>query len=178
MNTQVELFSDQLAPEQERLILERTEKWIKLANRHYGLDLDVPTVNFNVKGTAWGYYMRRGKKVTIRFNPLLFARYFQEGLQDTVPHEVAHYVVDSMYTGRPRPHGPEWREVMNLFGIKNPRATSDYDTTGLEVRRQRRFSYACGCQNHEVSTTRHKRILKGAKYLCRTCGQELSAISQ
>jgi len=99
LNTQVELFSDQLAPEQERLILERTEKCIKLANRHYGLDLDTPTVTFNVKGTAWGYYMRRGKKVTIRFNPLLFARYFQEGLQDTVPHEVAHYVVDSMYTG-------------------------------------------------------------------------------
>ncbi len=173
MINQVELFSEQLASEQEDLVLERVAQCVRLANKAYEVDLPVPPIRFSVKGTAWGYYQRRGKHVEIRFNPLLFARYFQEGLEDTVPHEIAHYFVDSMYTGRPKPHGPEWREVMNLFGIENPRATSDYDTSGLGVRKQKRMKYRCACQIHEVSKTRHNRMLRGSKYLCRSCNQEL-----
>lgn len=170
---QVELFSEQLASEQQELVLERAAQCVRLANKAFGVDLPVPKIRFSVKGTAWGYYQRRGKKIEIRFNPLLFARYFQEGLQDTVPHEIAHYFVDAMYTGRPKPHGREWREVMHVFGIENPRATSDYDTTGLGVRKQQRIKYRCSCQTHEVSKTRHNRMLRGSKYQCISCHEEL-----
>lgn len=173
MINQVELFSEQLASEQKELVLERAAQCVRLANKTFGVDLPVPKIRFSVKGTAWGYYQRRGKKVEIRFNPMLFARYFQEGLQDTVPHEIAHYFVDAMYTGRPKPHGPEWREVMHVFGIENPRATSNYDTTGLGVRKQQRIKYRCSCQVHEVSKTRHNRMLRGSKYQCISCHEEL-----
>jgi len=173
LTNQVELFSEQLASEQKELILERAAQCVYLANKTYGVDLPVPNIRFSVKGTAWGYYQRRGKKIEIRFNPLLFARYFQEGIEDTVPHEIAHYFVDSMYTGRPKPHGKEWREVMHVFGIENPRATSNYDTTGLDVRKQTRIKYRCSCQTHEVSKTRHNRMLRGSKYQCISCHDEL-----
>ena len=140
-------------------------------------ELIVPEVRFDIDGAAWGYYMRRGKKRWIRYNPLLFSRYYEEGLNETVPHEVAHYVVDciddSVAGKRSMPHGAEWKSVMKFLGVSNPRATATYDTSGLNIRRQNRYVYRCGCRNHELTTTRHKRVLRGQHYLCRVCGDEL-----
>jgi SprT protein len=52
----------------------------------------------------------------------------------------------------------------------SPRATGRYDLSGLPLRRQRRFTYRCGCQTHQLSTVRHNRVQRGeAIYLCRQC---------
>lgn len=157
-------------------VLERTRELVERANAHFGLALPVPRVDFDINGVAWGYYVRHGTRVRIRFNPVLFERAFAESLNDTVPHEVAHYVVDHAFSRRAKPHGSEWQRVMRLFGVDKPKATARYDTEGLSVRRQRRFAYRCDCREHEITTTRHRRALRGVRYVCRECQAALRPI--
>lgn len=164
-----------LSVQQQNQVIAKTEACIGLATEHYGLQLKPIQVLFDIKGSAWGYYVRKHKQQLIRYNPWLFARHFTEGLNDTVPHEVAHYIVDMRYRRRCKPHGPEWREVMQFFGIEKPRATAHYRLDGIPVRRQRRHVYYCDCQAHEISSTRHYRIQRGIKYACRRCGSHLRA---
>jgi SprT protein len=104
----------------------------------------------------------------------LFARYFDDNLQNTIPHEVAHYVVDVLHGMRDtRPHGKEWQKVMHVLGAV-PQRTHQYDLQGIPQRRQRRFTYHCGCNVYQLTTRRHNLILNGERrYLCRSCNSEL-----
>jgi len=130
-------------------------------------------VRFDLQGRAAGQFRQTGgllnRKRWIRFNPWVFAADFAHHLTDTVPHEVAHYLV-ALQHPRARPHGPEWADWMRFFG-RVPRATGDYSLEGVPVRRQRRHPYACACPGrvHPISTTRHNRILRGIVYLCPDC---------
>ncbi|HIP67025.1 MAG TPA: metallopeptidase [Chromatiales bacterium] len=158
---------------QQNTVINQTHALIEQANRLFDLRLKPINVLFDIRGSAWGYYVRIQRDRLIRYNPWLFEKYFTEGMNDTVPHEVAHYVVDMRYRKHCKPHGAEWREVMQLFGVTQPRATSRHGLDGLPVRRQQRFRYACACQKHEISTTRHRRILRGQQYLCRRCHEAI-----
>ncbi len=134
------------------------------------IQLPAVEIRFDLSGRAAGMYrVHRGRR-WIRYNPYIFARYFDEGLAETVPHEVAHYATDVLHgLGNIRPHGVEWQALMRALGA-TPRATARYDLTGIPVRRQRRFSYRCNCNTHRLSTRRHNRICRGhAAYVCRRC---------
>lgn len=134
--------------------------------------IEIPAIDirFDLNGRAAGMYRVRQGRRCIRYNPYIFARYFDEGLAETVPHEVAHYATDVLYgLGNIRPHGAEWQGLMRALGVI-PRATACYDLTGIPVRRQRRFSYRCSCTTHHLSTRRHNRIHRdSAAYVCRRC---------
>ncbi len=127
-------------------------------------------ISFDLSGRAAGMYRVRQGRRCIRYNPYILARYFDEGLAETVPHEVAHYATDVLYgLENIRPHGAEWQALMRALGA-TPRATAKYDLTGIPVRRQRRFVYRCSCSTHQLSTRRHNRIHRdSAAYLCRRC---------
>ncbi|WJW75427.1 SprT-like domain-containing protein [Thiohalobacter sp. IOR34] len=131
-------------------------------------------VRFDLIGRAAGMYRRRGAERCIRYNPYLFARYFEDSLANTVPHEVAHYVVDLLtVSARPRPHGSEWQAVMRALGVE-PRLRHDYDLRGIPQRRQRQVLYRCACSSHRLGIRRHQRLLRGeASYHCRNCGAVL-----
>ncbi len=133
-----------------------------------------PPVRFDLSGCAAGQYRVLRGEAAIRYNPWIFARYFDDNLSETVPHEVAHFVVDQLWgLRRVRAHGAEWQSVMRALGAE-PRATARYDLTGLPVRRQRRFAYRCACRAHELTTCRHNRVQRGeARYHCRQCGHTL-----
>ncbi len=140
-----------------------------------GIPLNPPPVLFDLKGSAAGMFCARGRDVWLRFNPWLFANDFVTHLNDTVTHEVAHLGIHRLFRGGRgvRPHGAEWQGLMLALGA-NPRATFTGDMSNIPMRRQRRFSYVCGCQKHEVSTTRHNRIHRyGTVYRCRYCGENL-----
>ena len=139
-------------------------------------------VRFDLRGRAAGQFRLqrrgfRGPERWIRFNPWVFAADFAHHLAETVPHEVAHYLV-SLQHPKARPHGPEWAAWMRFFG-REPRATGSYSLEGVPVRRQRRHPYACGCPGriHPLSTTRHNRILRGTLYLCPDCRAPLVPVT-
>ncbi len=135
-------------------------------------------VSFDLRGRAAGMYRVRCRQPLIRYNPYIFARYFEHGLQATVPHEVAHYITDRLYgLDKVRPHGEEWQSVMRALGAE-PRASVRLDLSGMPLRRQQRFAYRCDCTVYQLSTCRHNRIIKGAaRYHCRLCGVALTPAS-
>lgn len=158
---------------QRAAVIEATHAWIGRAGALYGRRFEPIPVLFDLSGRAAGMYrVQRGTRV-IRYNPYLFAKYPHDSLTVTVPHEVAHYITERLYgLRRVRPHGPEWRAVMRDFGV-DPAATADHDLDGIPGRRQRRHPYRCACLVHPLTTRRHNLILRGARYRCRRCGDEL-----
>ncbi|HFD80991.1 MAG TPA: metallopeptidase (SprT family) [Gammaproteobacteria bacterium] len=163
-----------IGEEQRQQVEQATADWLQRAGELYGTRFPLIPVAFDLMGRCAGMYrVRRGRRC-IRYNPWLFARYFEDSLAQTVPHEVAHYVTDALYGIRNvRPHGAEWRAIMRSLGVE-PRASGQYDLQGIPVRRQQRHRYRCGCDRHLLSSCRHNRIRRGeARYLCRRCGQAL-----
>lgn len=137
-----------------------------------GVNMPPPDIRYDLAGTSAGQYMRRktGQHPhLLRFNPYLLALYPDESLQTTIPHEVAHYAVALVHGNRRlRPHGAEWRQMMKWLGV-SPERTHEFDVTRVPRRAQRRWTYICSCSTHELSTTRHNRVLGGNRYYCRKC---------
>lgn len=155
---------------QKRQVELATVSYIKVASGHYGRKFAPISVDFDLRGKCAGMYEVRGSSKRIRFNPWLFAKYYEESLSDTVIHEVAHYLVDCMYgLRRVKPHGDEWKSIMIDFGAP-PKATGDYDLTGIPTRQYAKFAYKCPCRTHQLTGVRHKRIVqRGYQYRCQYC---------
>ncbi len=160
--------------ERKQLVERETERFIAEAGDIFSRRFRRIPVLFDLKGTAAGMFKMEGRRRWIRYNPWIFAKHFEENLADTVPHEVAHYIVYEVFGHRGiKPHGEEWRMLMTAFGAE-PRATFHLELEGIPHRRQRTHPYRCTCRDHEVSTTRHNRMLRGTgRYHCRYCDAEL-----
>lgn len=171
-----------LSEDQCSLVTTRVRDLLYKARKKLGMDFPLPGIRFDLAGKAAGQYrcepgVLGGRNHLLRFNPYLLYRHFSDGLETTVPHEVAHYVVAfRVGTRRVKPHGREWRQMMELFGA-TPEVTHRYDMAGVPVRRQRKWLYECACRRHELSTTRHRRVVGGTTtYRCTRCGGTLAAV--
>jgi len=159
-------------------VVDVTLGYIEKASQLYSTCFAVIPICFDLRGKSSGIYQRAGNQKKIRFNPWLFAKDFQQSIEETVPHEVAHYITDCLWTkARIKPHGCEWQSVMKALGVL-PKVTGDYDLTGVPVKQYQRFAYHCGCQVHQLTLIRHRRIAVGqARYHCRICQGPLKAVS-
>jgi len=89
-----------------------------------------PKLLFDLKGTqiagmaVTGYKNPRQLEQWVRIHPDLMQRYPVRMIQQTVPHEIAHLVVDWYLPRGTEPHGPEWMMVMVYFG-RPPRPFHD-----------------------------------------------------
>src|SRR5688572_18563382 len=120
--------------QQQEQVLEQTRLYIKRAGEIFGRVFDSVPVLFDLKGRIAGMYRIRHRQRQIRYNPHVFAKYFEDNINVTVPHEVAHYVVDCLYGLRKvRPHGMEWKAIMQSFGADASR-TCRYDFSGIPVK--------------------------------------------
>jgi len=163
-----------ITTQQRERVIEQTNHYIQLAAVHYGKKFKTIDILFDLSGGTAGMYRVTKRQRWIRYNPYIFSRYFEDNLQTTVPHEVAHYISDQLYgLKKIRPHGIEWKSVMQQFGVK-PEVTGNYNLDGIPQRKQQRHDYHCGCMVHQLSSVRHNRVqLKGAKYFCKKCKQVL-----
>lgn len=171
----------------ETVVLDCLDK----AQKRFGISsvTKIPEVRFNTKGKTAGWACWNGGRPYIDINPILLNENVEEVVNQTVPHEVAHIVVNEVYenarvrdswTNRRQiaPHGHEWQQVMRLFG-KEPHRCHQMDTSTIQKLRSRgnRFVYKCNCMEHEVSITRHNRVsFKGMIYRCRLCGGDLKFV--
>ena len=154
-----------------RQVIEHTREFVGRGSRLLKRSFDLPEIRFDLRGRAAGQFRQYRRQSLIRYNPWVFAVDFTHHLAETVPHEVAHYLVFSTF-GRVRPHGEEWQRVMRAFGVQ-PRARGGYDISGVPTRRQRRYGYRCRCREYQLTATRHNRVSKGVQYHCRGCGELL-----
>jgi SprT protein len=158
----------------QQQVVDATTRYILQGSDHFGRAFDQVPVRFDLKGRAAGMYQVQNRQRFIRYNPYLFAKYYDDNLQQTVPHEVAHYLCDVVYGLRSiRPHGAEWKQLMYLFGARIE-ATCRYDLAGIPSRSQRRHPYRCQCTTHLLSTRRHNNVTnRRMRYFCRSCGMVL-----
>ncbi len=154
-----------------------TDEFIFRAEKLFNTPLERIPVAFDLKGRSAGMFRIKNGEKQIRYNPWIFSLHYESNLHDTVPHEVAHYVVSTLFGSRGiKPHGSEWQNVMIALG-REPKTTCDFSIEGIPGRQMRYFAYRCVCQDHKVSSIRHNRILKGQIYHCRRCRSQLEAIS-
>lgn len=105
------------------------EHWVTMARTIPALarserpPIPVPKVVYDLKlGGVAGMAVTVGRRVGsieqwIRINPDLMQRYPVRMIQQTIPHEVAHLVVDWYRPHAREPdHGPAWMAVMVYFG--------------------------------------------------------------
>ncbi len=165
---------DPIDSAQREEVCAETARYVAKAGQLLDYEFPAVPVEFDLSGTTAGMFKVHGKRQWIRYNPWIFAKYYDENLRSTVPHEVAHYIVHHLYERRRvKPHGPEWQAVMAGFDA-DPGVTFDLDLSGVPQRRQRNYPYFCGCQTHAVSSTRHNRVQRGkASYQCATCHGDL-----
>lgn len=175
-----------IGDEKQREVIDRTEHYIHLGGELLSQKFDRIPVYFDLKGRTAGMYkvVGSGRRVQrqIRYNPWIFAKYYENNLNVTVPHEVAHYLVDCVHNSkwkgsrRVRPHGVEWKSVMAAFGVDS-RVTSNFDLEGVPQRQMRQFLYRCGCKDHSLSVRRHNKVhRREASYRCRHCGEVLAPV--
>lgn len=167
-----------ISESQQNQVLNCTHHYIDLAGKLFNRTFDNIPVNFKLTGRAAGMYHVKNYIRYIRYNPYIFSKYFDDNMQNTVPHEVAHYIADLVYGIRNiKPHGKEWSSIMRQFGVE-PKVRCDYSLDGVPHYRHRRFDYSCQCRTHAISTRRHNMILKGNRqYFCTSCNSLLNYIS-
>lgn len=113
---------------------------------------------------------RVGAPGTLELNAAYLQRHPEEMLEETVAHELAHLIVFHLNPQRREPpHGAQWQRVMREWFDVEPERTHRFDASVVPARRQRRWRYRCGCREHALTTVRHRRVEKGARYLCRAC---------
>ena len=152
-----------------------TRQLLKRACKSFKIRLAKPEILFNLRGRGAGQVVMSHdqKDIQIRYNLALLNENKQTFIDRTVPHEVAHVIAFKFYGRGIKPHGQEWKNVMNFFGADSS-TTHHFNTENTQVRRLKRFTYQCGCNEYELTTIRHNRVLRGqANYRCSQCQQPL-----
>ena len=165
---------------QKAQVEHRTRMLIDSLQSDFSCSWPQPLINFDLIGKTAGMYRVKGKHIEIRYNPYIFAKYFEENLRETVAHEVAHYACDHLYRrGSIKPHGSEWRHIVQLLGGQ-PEVTCNYDLSDIPRKKVKRFRYSCKCATpHFLTSYRHNKILQGrCFYSCNKCGEKLMISGQ
>lgn len=164
--------------------IETVKFYTELGNEIFHTNMRMPHVDFSLKGKVGGYYYSKGHKVKV--NMVLFAENYEDYLDTTIPHEVAHSLQRHLHghinyrNGRRiMPHGQEWKRIMIAFN-KSPKVTHNYDVENATQRTvPREFVYRCGCRTHNFTIIRHRRSQRSqGGYRCRRCGQSLKYVGK
>jgi len=157
---------------QQRTI-DSTRQYLRQAESFYKCRFELSEIRFDVGGKTAGYFKQLANGHTlINFNYALLKANGEFFIARTVPHEVAHLVAHQLHGSAIRPHGKEWKVVMQLFNA-DPSRCHEYDVSRVSTRQYKRFEYHCDCQKHYLTSIRHNRVLSGQDYLCRKCRQPL-----
>ncbi len=127
-----------------------------------------PRLRFDLRGRCAGQALP--DQWVIRLNTALLRQHGAAFVDETVPHEWAHLLAFKLYGSRIKPHGKEWRGLMRLLG-QRPDVCHNY--TVQPTRQLRRHPYHCACQDHQLSSIRHRRVRAGQAYVCKQCGELL-----
>jgi len=147
-------------------ILARVEACFCQAETFFERRFARPQVSLQLRGQKAG--VAHPTENLLRFNAQLYRENREDFLRQTVAHEVAHLVAHQLFGSGIRPHGEEWRKIMEgVYGLPAKRC-HDY---AVQRRRAASYLYRCQCPDGEFPFTaqRHSLVLRGRRYLCRRC---------
>lgn len=137
-----------------------------LAERLYNRAFELPKLSFELNSSkiAGQAFLHDWK---IKINSRFLQSNSEEVINVTVPHEVAHLVCFVLHPRAKQAHGPEWKGIMQDFGLK----PSTYHSMRLPD--VKRFTYICSCQKFHLSSIIHKRMQAGQRRHCLKCKKNL-----
>jgi SprT protein len=142
----------------------------KVQTRFPNKTIPTPQLKFRQMGHRAGVCSPRQSLVVI--NPDYFKNHYDDMLNDTVPHEVCHFISVFLYDTLGSGHGHYWKKVMEWAGIPYAERCHSYSTEGVKVRNSHKdYKYSCRCSNldHWMTPRAHDNICHGGKYRCKQC---------
>lgn len=158
----------------ESAIAELVDLFLEEASRRSGLDFDRPKLRYDLRGLRAG--QADTTQWTLRFNVDLLEREGFDAVYETVGHEIAHLVADTVNNTNCG-HDLRWKEVMVGFGLAPNRCHSYVTARPIRSSRiQRRYIYSCRCGTPHILSARCHNNLRGGQcaYVCSACKTTLS----
>ncbi|MCL9780905.1 SprT family zinc-dependent metalloprotease [Vibrio sp. S4M6] len=141
---------------------------IQQASQYFDVQFQTPSVSYQLRGKAAGKALLLDNQ--IRLNPILLKENQQAYFDDVIPHEIAHLIAFQRY-GRVKPHGKEWRNIMQSVFQRPALATHNLDIRSVQGKT---FQYDCSCSSYPLSVRRHNKVTrKQASYFCKKCTKPL-----
>ena len=158
----------------------KTEQLYEKGCAILGLNCDdnfLPTVVFKKWGGVAGTADIQGNEID--YNMDIVRQNYDNFMQRTPAHEVAHLLACRKFGWRISAHGKEWKYVMRTAFQLDPARCHNYDMTGVKRKggTQARYNYVCDCNKHSLSKRSHnanrEAIRQGfdGKYRCKDCKQ-------
>jgi SprT protein len=145
----------------EQAVLQKVNETMAVCHGHYSKNISVPTIKFRQIGRRAGTcrFNFYDNTSLIVINPDFFKNYYDDMLNDTVPHEVAHHVSAWVHGRKGYNHSWLWKGVMNVLGIPAADRCHEYSLEGVKVRNVRKpYKYSCGCDTpHFLTELKHVR---------------------
>lgn len=153
-----------------RIATSRVKDCFRIAEKKTKIKFRFDGVQFFSQSTDAGYVIATENNV-VYLNLELFQRNTKTFLDTIIPHEVAHIVARAI-NPKETYHGKTWKSVMQDVFSLPPERCHTMNTNGLG-RNVKHFVYICACTKHTIGSIRHKKILKGKKYVCKSCKKQL-----
>ncbi len=169
------------------------ECWDKLQERSH-LSRPIPTLSFDLRGRSAG---EASGGTSIRLNLAFAAKYADDMINQTVPHEAVHCwlfaINDPSHVTQPAfstsfdgwgwefnrrtkrsPHGQTFMYTLGTLGCRQER-THHYDVSEAGVSGHK---YGCNCPGlvHVISTRKHNILKSGRRVWCKRCKADLHKI--
>lgn len=152
-----------ITPEIVNKLKAKIRQCIKIAETVFKRKFYMPKFDFSLSGNAAG--IACGHDNVIRINPTLLIENLDDFVNQTIVHEYAHIVTDTMYpTGykerkkrskRIPHHGSGWKYVMELFGAP-PIVYHNYTVEPSVRSARQRFKHTCSVCGGEYDLTVHQ----------------------
>lgn len=159
-------------------IISKYKECIDKGFAFYGLRISESQKNesrgviFDLTGKVAGQYDFNNKEYGVlhafRVNLKMAELNLKDYLEETIPHEVAHYLHQLLNPTSRDWHGWEWQDIMYRVFNLTPHRCHNYSIPGYHV-------YQCACgKKLEVSPTIHNKILKGQNRYTKCCDHLLN----
>ena len=137
------------------------------SNKTFGRTFAPIDIRFDIRGRCAGQYCVKGGYRYFRYNMDIAKKNGEKVFKTTVVHEIAHYIAKCLHPEYIRPHGKEWKSVMMVLGIHDPKTT--HTMKCAPARRVKRVPFKCRCTTHMITLNMRTKIKNGSTRICKSC---------
>jgi SprT protein len=150
---------------QQEAINAKVFECLQILGNKFDKEFKFPTITYGLKGATAGMAWAAENRIDLNVDYLIDA--WDDMLNETVPHEVAH-IVQRVLWPNSAAHGKEWQYLMRQLGLRPVRCHNYEVVPARKVSRP--YVYRCDCRHHNLTQLIHNRIQQENRARrCRMC---------